>query len=266
MRSLALLVASLSVTVPALALDDEGPETCTSDVSLEVWIDDELTPRCEAVFGGLEQRDANDAWAERRNVHVSDRGRLVDILHSDARFKRPVRRALPGMTVLDVRPAMVAEEDCTEELVPAPEPAPVEEGEPATDGAKGADAATNKEGEDDEDDPEDEAEDDEIDESEEMVAVVQLSDAWRDVCGTERIIVREGDSLGAGGRVVWIGRRGMLTHLGGRLAWVPRTGARDPEFRLTWRAGFAISMEKASKLKKRKRKRRNRRRRRKRRR
>jgi hypothetical protein len=82
---------------------------------------------------------------------------------------------------------------------------------------------------------------------EERVVELELDDRWQQACGVDRLLLRADDAIGANGRVLWIGPSGVLAHVGDALAWVPTPGADVPDFRMTWRSGFALDIDPSAK-------------------
>lgn len=207
---------ALSLALPGQARADDTSSDSSCGGAVEILVDDQPAPRCALLLGDADAREHNEAWRVERIMAVESGSRTFDVVHTDAKLRRPEVRALPGMVVREIFEAEVTEEPC------ADEGAALDDVDAGPDADAGEIAALPGEA------------------VLERVARVELSERWAEVCGQDTVVLRVDDALGARGRVVHIDRRGVLAHLGGRLVWLSRSGAEAPVFRTTWRSGFSV--------------------------
>jgi hypothetical protein len=215
-RGLLATPLALSLALPGEARGDDTSSDGTCSGSSEIVVDGQPAPRCALLLGDADAREDNQAWRAEHIMAVESGSRTLDVVHTDAKLRRPEARSLPGMVVREIFEAEVIEEACADE---GAEQGVLDAG-PDTDAGEIA-ALTGEP-------------------VLERVARVELSERWAEVCEQDAVVLRVDDALGARGRVVHIDRRGVLAHLGGRLVWLSRLGAEAPVFRTTWRSGFSV--------------------------
>lgn len=222
-------LALVFIPPTALAQAEDDTASCRSPGQVEIAIEGVVQPRCEMIFGGSAERRRNQRWRERRLYGVDSGGATIDVTHNDPSMDKTEVQSLPGMAIVETFSAELIERDCVD--VDADD-----------DDLDSLDAVDEIDGEEDVEDEEELLPELLERTTQEHVAVVSLGEAWSQVCPGGTALLRVDDAIGASGRVVWIGERGVLTYLGGGLTWVPRTGFEAPAFRNTWRSDFSVVM------------------------
>ena len=184
----------------------------------------DLLRRCTALQGEDAERREFAQWAKSAVEFLPSDGEAIDILHSVASWTSPALRTPTGIEIVSIQSASDIPRCAPDEDAPSTESPehPLPELEQAA-----ARLAHEKAG------------------PAALYALVTLSPSFAAYCGVDQLWLGAGDALGRFGRVLRVDPRGLLVLHNETLVWLPGPQSPPPVFRMTWRSGFIVQMEKS---------------------